>query len=200
MRSDVAALYVDRLGPYPKLVSDWYDEARDARSYDGPLPIVAHPPCGPWSSLRHLHSKPEQRDLGIFAVEQVRKWGGVLEQPAGSLLFDECDMHQTSGSYNDFSLAVEQVAWGHCARKRTWLYLVGIDRSLATSGIRTGGTPTHWASGGRRHSRKGSGGFVPPGIKVCSAQQRNRTPIAFAEWLIELASTARVAGNDGEGR
>lgn len=33
MRDDVVALYVDRLGPYPKLVREWYDEARDATTY-----------------------------------------------------------------------------------------------------------------------------------------------------------------------
>lgn len=46
MRTDVAALYVDPRGPYPKLVAEWYDAARDARTYEGPLPVVAHPPCG----------------------------------------------------------------------------------------------------------------------------------------------------------
>jgi hypothetical protein len=44
------------------------------------------------------------------------------------------------------------------------------------AGIRTGGTPTHWVSGGRNPNRKGSGGLVPPGVKVCSAEQRRRTP------------------------
>lgn len=28
---------------------------------------------------------------------------------------------------------------------------------------------------------------IPPGIKVCSALQRRRTPRAFAEWLVGLA-------------
>jgi len=41
---------------------------------------------------------------------------------------------------------------------------------------------------------KSNGCAVPPGIKVCSAQQRRRTPPAFAEWLVELAaSTGRKA-------
>jgi hypothetical protein len=33
---------------------------------------------------------------------------------------------------------------------------------------------------------------VPPGIKVCSAQQRRRTPVAFAEWLVSVASRCAV--------
>jgi hypothetical protein len=32
---------------------------------------------------------------------------------------------------------------------------------------------------------------VPPGIKVASAQQRRRTPPAFADWLISLARSVR---------
>jgi len=53
--------------------------------------------------------------------------------------------------------------------------------------------PTHWCSGGRT-KRPGMGATVPPGIKVCSAQQRRRTPVAFAEWLLELAATAGKQG------
>src|SRR5258707_7022100 len=90
MISNVAALYVDPRGPYPKLVEHWWDEHRDARTYAGPWPVVAHPPCGPWSALRHLHASPEDNEYGVAAIEQVRKWGGVLEQPATSKLFENC--------------------------------------------------------------------------------------------------------------
>lgn len=192
MIRDVAALYVDARGAYPKLVEHWYDEARDARTYAGPWPVVAHPPCGPWSRLRHLHGRPEEREIGILAVEQVRKFGGVLEQPEGSRLWKHCGLPMTSvDSPDSYALAVEQVSWGHVARKRTWLWLVGIDRALAIAGLRSGGVPTHWVSGGRNCQ---TGGSVPPGIKVCSAQQRRRTPAAFAEWLLSLAQQVNRKG------
>ncbi len=192
MLIDVAALYVDERGPYPSIPGvDCWDAARDARGYPGPLPVVAHPPCGPWGSLRHMRIDDARRDadaaLGPVAVAQVRAWGGVLEQPAGSRLWEHCSLPAPGARGRlEFSLEVEQVSWGHPARKRTWLFFVGIDRVIAEAGVRRGGEPTHWVSGGRTRG-KGSGGLVPPGIKVCSAQQRRRTPPEFADWLVGLA-------------
>lgn len=185
MRSDVAALYVDPRGPYPTLVRDWYDEARDARRYAGPMPVVAHPPCGPWGKLRHL-SKKDDPALALRAVNQVRLLGGVLEHPSGSLLWGAANLPRPGelpDAWGGRSIEVCQVDWGHVARKRTWLYLVGVHELGAMPETRE---PTHWASGGGTGS-----GRTPPGIKVCSAQQRRRTPVAFAEWLIGLAAQAR---------
>lgn len=195
----VAALYVDPRGPYLALLGAdmCWDEKRDARLYEGPWPVVAHPPCGPWSKQRHNY-RGNEHDCALRAVEQVRKWGGVLEQPAGSLLWDACGIELPVAGFataddvwGGFSVEVEQVNWGHVARKKTWLYLVGVDRDIAIEMLagRSGAVPTHWCSGGRKRS-KGSGGLVPPGIKVCSAQQRRRTPPAFADLLIALAMQA----------
>lgn len=196
----VSALYIDPRGPYPRMADvDCWDASRDARIYAGPWPVVAHPPCGPWGALRHMRVPNRERrttdaTCGPIAVEQVRRWGGVLEQPARSRLWWHCGLPQP-GEFHDafggYSVEVCQVSWGHVARKRTWLYVVGVPQAVVVEGIRTGGTPTHWVSGGRLHDRKGSGGVVPPGIKVCSAQQRRRTPPAFAAWLVSLARRAR---------
>jgi len=198
VRSDVAALYVDPRGPYPKLVEHWYDEKRDARTYAGPWPVVAHPPCGPWANLRHLTRGDwtEVKQLAPIAIGQVRKWGGVLEHPAGSTLWTIAGLPAPwppqQDEYGGFTCEVEQCAWGHPARKRTWLYCVGVDIDLMIATVRKGGTPTHWCSGGRT-KRPGMGATVPPGIKVCSAQQRRRTPVAFAEWLLSLAASVTMA-------
>jgi len=186
VRDDVVALYVDPRGPYPRLVREWYDEARDARTYAGPWPVVCHPPCGPWGTLRSL-SRETTRGLAPLAIDQVRRFGGVLEHPISSRLFDACDCPR-EGEFPDrwggWTIVVDQCAWGHVARKRSRLYVVS-GRALWLD-LPAWRQPTHWCSGG------GNGrGKTPPGIKVCSAQQRRRTPPAFAEWLVSLAAQAR---------
>lgn len=186
----VAALYIDPRGPYPRMAGvDCWDAERDARGYAGPHPVVAHPPCGPWGMLRHL-SHGGGKDCGPLAVRQVQAHGGVLEQPAHSALWAHERLPlpgELPDAYGGFSVEVCQVSWGHPARKRTWLYCVGIDRALVITTARAGGEPTHWCSGG------GTGrGMQPAGVKICSPQQRNRTPLAFAEWLVSLARRARV--------
>jgi hypothetical protein len=195
IRTDVSALYIDPRGPYPKLVADCWDELRDARNYVGPNPVVAHPPCGPWGRLRHLY-EGQDRDCAIRALEHVRCYGGVLEHPAGSKLWEhDPALARHIGrfgahmdSFGGRCISVDQVEWGHVARKRTWLYLVNVNLHTSVPPY-PGRAPTHWLSGGRTpSSRRGSP--VPPGIKVCSAQQRRRTPILFAEWLVSLAADA----------
>lgn len=188
----VAALYVERGGPYFTLdgVDPW-DQARDARTYNGPDPVIAHPPCGPWGELRHLY-KGNEHDCAGYAIAAVRRWGGVMEHPHKSKFWAVAGVSapdEDPDQYGGFTVDVNQVSWGHVARKRTRLYFVGVSRDLVLSTIRTGGTPTHWCSGTRNPNHRG--GTVPPGIKVCSAQQRRRTPPAFAQWLVELARTAK---------
>src|SRR3954463_12022794 len=87
-RRVIAALYVETNGVYYGLPDvDPWDEARDARKYEGPWPGGAHPPCARWCRLagfvEHQTEGRLQRgdDGGCFAaaVDAVRKFGGVLE-------------------------------------------------------------------------------------------------------------------------
>ncbi len=182
LRRDVAALFVMPDGPYPTLVEEWWDAARDAKLYEGPLPVVAHPPCGPWGRLKYL-CKYQDASCGPRAVAQVRRWGGVLEHPQGSTLWRACDMPRPGelpDQWGGRTWLVSQVAWGHCCEKPTWLYTVGVDPRLALAGIRTGGVATRRVTSG------------PRGPKLPSASRRARTvtPSAFAEWLLDLAASA----------
>jgi hypothetical protein len=171
---------------------DCWDETRDARAYPGPGPVVAHPPCGPWGRLAHLCRRSHEKHLALVAVAQVRAYGGVLEHPQGSGLFAAAGLPRPGklpDAWGGYSIEVAQCDWGHVARKRTLLYLVGVPRSALES--RPAREPTHWVSGGR--GSRNIRGPVPPGIKICSAQQRRRTPPDFAAYLVRLARAAGEA-------
>ncbi len=174
----IAALYIDPRGPYPALLgaAACWDEVRDARRYAGPHPVVAHPDCGPWGHLRYFY-QGNGHDCGPRAVEQVRHFGGVLEHPSHSLLWRTCGLPRPGAgrdAWGGFSVAVNQVDWGHVARKPTWIYCVGVDPELAQQRP-VPREPTHWIGGGRgREGAKWKTTPVPPGVKVCSAEQRRR--------------------------
>jgi len=184
----VAALYVDRLGPYPKLLGPemCWDEKRDARTYAGPWPVVAHPPCGPWGRLKHLCTK-QARDLAPLAVEQVRRWGGVLEHPQASGVWKHCQLPKPGelpDAWGGRTIEVRQVDWGHGCIKPTWLYLVGVSRIGLSPPKRQ---PTHRMTNGPR------GPSARTDLVRASAEIRRRTPEAFARWLISLAQQVNLA-------
>lgn len=184
----VTALYIDPRGPYPKLCDSW-DEKRDARTFNGPGPVVAHPPCGPWGGLRHLYEGAEH-DCGPRAVEQVRQFGGVLEHPARSKLWEACELPPpVPGRVPDhswewdpwcgFSIEVDQVEWGHVARKRTWLYIVGASHEdvseLLAKRPYPGREPTHWVSGRRATQDGVAKARARPGGRVGLRRRESRS-------------------------
>lgn len=87
----VAALCVAPRSAYHDMPGvEAYDMKRDALTFPGGMPIVAHPPCRAWSAYCAHQAKPVagEMELGLWCADMVRKWGGVLEQPAHSRLFD----------------------------------------------------------------------------------------------------------------
>lgn len=182
--SRVAALFVDPKGVYANLADvEVWDEARDARLYAGPWPVVAHPPCARWSNLAHIHKHrwPIGADDGCFeaALAAVRRWGGVLEHPAGSLAWAEYELpypgrYGWASSLDDAGLVteVDQGSYGHPARKRTWLYAVGVEPC-----------PLDW-----RPAR----GYPVENMHTATGEAA-RTPIAFRDVLLNMARIVRAA-------
>lgn len=134
----VAALYVETDGIYFNLEGvDPWDEPRDARRYDGPWPVVAHPPCDRWHQLSAVNNKrwgyTINEDGGCFqaALGAVRRFGGVLEHPAESRAFKFHGIPEpVAGEWQrtidgDWVTEVWQSSYGHRARKRTWLLYHG---------------------------------------------------------------------------
>jgi len=135
-----AALYVHEHGAYADLDADLWPAARDARLYRGSLPVVAHPPCETWCQLaplvRHNIGREIGDDGGTFAaaLDAVRRFGGVLEHPAYSYAWSRFGLPRPirggwTRSLDDpgWTTEVSQGAYGHPARKRTWLYVVGAE-------------------------------------------------------------------------
>ncbi len=183
---NVAALYVDLRGPYPDRVGleMCWGEDRNAKTYTGPWPVVAHPPCGPWGRLKFLN-KHQDPDCGPRAVWQVQKFGGVLEHPQHSSLWKHCSLPRPGepvDAWGGFTIEVNQVNWGHKCKKATWLYCVGIDPVLVAAGVRTGRVPTHRITNGSRG---------PTWLPRVGALEARLSPPEFAEWLLSLAATAK---------
>lgn len=134
---NVAALFVQKNGGYFGLphVDPW-DEERDARNYNGPYPVVAHPPCSRWCQLAFINEKRYGHkvgdDGGCFesALGSVRKFRGVLEHPAKTYAWKRFELPKPKRGKWLFGAGgwvteVSQRAYGHRAIKDTWLYYVG---------------------------------------------------------------------------
>lgn len=139
--TNIAALYVETGGSYFGLPNvDPWDERRDARRYQGPFPVVAHPPCQRWGKLwagqpLHIKKTGERKvkgdDDGCFAaaLASARKWGGILEHPWGSHAWPHFGLNvpPRSGGWimadweGGWTCCVEQGRYGHHARKPTLL-------------------------------------------------------------------------------
>lgn len=194
---DVAVLYCTPASIYKSLAVECFDEYRDARTYRGFLPVVAHPPCRSWGRLRHLSKPlPFERELGFHAVRQVRRCGGVLEHPAGSLLWADqpeyCGftLPGVGGGFDAFggqTVAVYQSDFGHPAPKHTWLYVVGVSAGELCKAFSAGelGKPVRPGELGKPVRPGGLG-------KVSNqpAARRMDTPEAFARLLLSIAVKA----------
>lgn len=188
-----AALFVMRDSVYKTLGLDCYDEARDARSYTGNRPVVAHPPCQLWGKLANVnyarwggeHNQPGN-DAGCFrfALDAVNRCGGVLEHPAESYAWAAHGLHYPDRrggwkrSGQGWVCEVWQSAYGHRARKRTWLYCAGTEAPLEPDWARPDGT--HQVG---FHDQRGKSRNKP----TLGKREASATPPAFAHWLVALA-------------
>jgi hypothetical protein len=208
LRTDVSVLYADPRGPYLKLVADVWDEARDARLYAGPNPVVAHPPCQRWG--RYWSGGPSAAtkrilgdDAGCFraALRDVRTWGGVLEHPEASHAFAHHQIRRPRwrqgwlDAHDEYGLVccVAQGNYGHRARKLTWLYYVGnskppeLDWSIPAPRSRL---DYGFHSAAERATKRET---VAPRVNASrlTARENLVTPLPFAELLLSIAASTK---------
>lgn len=182
----VAVLYARRDSIYkldPRC--DVYDIDRDARTFPGDRPVIAHPPCRSWGSFRNFAKPaPGEKDLGLLAVQQVRENFGVLEHPALSTLWPAAGLPRPGDRQDKFggwTLAVDQDWFGHRAQKRTFLYIVGADpRDIPAFPLSLDIPPRVMTN--RKGLRSGMEGYRPE----VTEPEREATPPLFASWLVDL--------------
>lgn len=181
----IAALYVATEGCYFGLdgVDPW-DEKRDARKYDGPYPVVAHPPCARWCRLAGLvekrwgHKRGDDGGCFAAALQSVRTYGGVLEHPAYSDAWAAFGLPEPAsvGGWRrslfdeGYSAHVEQRHYGHRASKPTWLYAVKCELPELMWGPSADTEAT---------------------VELMGKRERLATPVPFRDLLISMARSVR---------
>jgi hypothetical protein len=202
----VAALYVDGQGCYGKVPGvDLWPEERDARGYNGPHPVVGHPPCQRWGRFATggTHPNAPRRtvgdDGGCFAacLRDVRRFGGVLEHPKDSKAWAAHALVPPpskggwvpAGDGIGWTCCVWQGHYGHFSGKATWLYAAHVE----LPDLKWGKAPTHipaWMVEryGERKARKI--GLVAMVGGKDKTRIREATPEPFRDLLLTIARTA----------
>jgi len=170
---------------------DVYDIERDARTFTGGMPVVAHPPCRAWGSFRAIAKpRPGEKELALFAIEQVRTFGGVLEHPKGSTLWPTAGLPAPGrrDAFGGWTLPIFQNWFGHRAEKATLLYIVGCEPADVPPLPFRLGKATHVIAQSRTRpdgsrKRKGDADWMPE----VTPREREHTPRA-----------GRLAGRPGQ--
>lgn len=201
----IAALFVAEKGPYasdPRF--DAWGVTRDARSYAGPAPVVAHPPCERWG--RFAEGSPTNKrfqlgdDGGCFeaALAAVRRSGGVIEHPQGSHAFRHFGLPipprrgwSVPDRFGGRSCYIDQGAYGHPAKKPTWLYAVlpafpDLNWTRVWGRPRIGGDGFH-STAERARAKARVGG--KPRFEQVPAEWNWRTPDDLKTVLHDLAAS-----------
>ena len=135
-----------------------------------------------------MFAKPrdDEKALAPWAIEQIRKNGGVLEHPNASKLWPELGLPEpgTVDEFGGWTLPIHQHWFGHRAEKKTRLYIVGCKPKDIPHMPMVLGQATHVIGDVGRASN----GTKRPEV---SKDEREHTPPQLARWLVDLAKLCR---------
>ena len=200
----LAALFVAPDGPYSDIpgIEPWTVE-KDARRYNGPYRVIAHPPCERWGrywsggpSVKVKRSKGDDHGCFAAALDAVRRWGGVLEHPEATHAWHYFGLNTPpkeggwipADFFGGWTCCVEQGHYGHRARKATWLYAHGIPLLDLIWGPAKGERLDEGFHSTAERKRLRAAGQKPR--KRLSEKERVYTPIPFRDALIYLVRHA----------
>jgi len=179
MKKKITVLFVRKDSIYKELETDCWDIEKDARKWTGGEAAIYHPPCRAWGQLSHF-AKPraDEKELAIWSIKQIRKYGGVLEHPRTSRLWDEMKLPKGNeiDEYGGFTLCIDQFWFGHKAKKNTLLYICGISKKEVPDYPLKFEPVMHTVDRPRGNYGK----------KQITKKEREATPKLLAEWLIKL--------------
>lgn len=179
----ITVLFARKDSIYKSMGLDVWDIDRDAMNFFGSNPVIAHPPCRMWGKLSYFAKpRPGEENTAFHAIDRVRQNGGILEHPAYSKLWKVAGLPRPGAGCDEFggyTIDIDQSWFGHKARKRTWLYIVGVKQSelplipLSLDAIQYVVTCSK-----RKHGDN---------LKEVKKSEREHTPEKLAKWLIETA-------------
>lgn len=194
----IAVIFAEPKGIYSKLENlEIWCKDKNALKYENNYPVIAHPPCQLWGRFAKInyarwggeHNKPGN-DGGCFkfALDAVNRCGGVLEHPAHSNAWKEYGLTKPvfgqwiKNTPIGWVTEVWQSAYGHKARKKTWLYYNGENDPLPLDWTKK--EATHQIG---FHDQRGKEKNKP----TVSGKAASATPILFAKELLKLAKWSK---------
>lgn len=176
---EITVLFTMNNSIYDQLGCNTYNKERNALTWEGGKPAIYHPPCRAWGKLKHFAKPtPGEKELALWSIANIRKWGGILEHPWGSDLFRT--ILPRPGTIDEFggsTIVIDQRWFGHQVQKRTGIYIVGIKPKDIPKTPLNFDLITHTLGGSK------------PGYKEISKKARSATPIKLAKWLIEICAS-----------
>lgn len=156
-----------------------FDINRNVLSTTFLTPAIYHPPCRSWSRMRKFANfYPGEHWLAVWSFIRCVRYGGVLEQPMGSLLFHKYIFPWLKLNPNAKAcvLSVDQSWFGHLCRKSTWLFVVGLSITDIPSHPLNFDAIQFKISTSKRDYR----------YKELPLNLRDVTPLLFNEYLVKI--------------
>lgn len=165
---------------------DIYDINRNALTCISRSAAIYHPPCRSWGRLRGLANRiPVEHWYAVWSVIRCRRFGGVIEHPAGSTLWKLMKLPLPGSKPDNFggwSMSINQSWFGFKAAKNTWLYIVGISPSELPDYPISFNAITHCVSTSKKMAGK----------KELSKNSKSKTPAELCKFLYNICESIEL--------